>query len=118
MKAALLEFEDIFGLKANSSKSSIFCSGVSPRLKAMLLDELQMQEGVLLVRYLGVPLISSRLSTVDCRVLLDRVSKRIDSWTSRNLSFAGWLQLLNSIVYGLQVFWSGMYILPKKISET
>ncbi len=54
-----------------------------------MLDELQMQEGVLPVRYLGVPLISSRLYAVDYRVLLDRISKRIDSWTSRNLSFAG-----------------------------
>jgi len=99
-----LEFEDISSLKANSTKSSIFCPGVSPRLKEMLLDELQMQEGVLLVRYIGVPLISSRLSAIDCRVLLDKISKRIDSWTSRNLSFAGRLQLLNSILYGLQVF--------------
>lgn len=48
-------------------------------------------------------------------MLLDRISNRIDSWTSKNLSFAGRLQLLNSVLYGLQVYWSGIFILPKKV---
>jgi hypothetical protein len=88
VKAALLEFERISGLKANPSKSSLFCSSISARIKDLLLVELQMKEGVLPVRYLGVPLISSRLSAEDCRMLLEKISRRIDSWTSKNLSFA------------------------------
>jgi hypothetical protein len=79
VKAALLEFERISGLKANPSKSSFFCSGISVRMKDHLLAELQMMEGVLPVRYLGVPLISSRLSAEDCRMLLERISRRIGS---------------------------------------
>jgi hypothetical protein len=66
VKAVLLEFEKFSGLKANPSKSSFFCSGLSPMMKSLLLDELHMQEGLLPVRYLGVPLISSKLSAVDC----------------------------------------------------
>jgi hypothetical protein len=37
-----------------------------------------MKEGHLPVRYLGVPLISSRLSSADCGTLLDRITGRID----------------------------------------
>jgi hypothetical protein len=109
VKAALLEFERISGLKANPSKSSFFCSGIFARMKDYLLAELQMMEGVLPVRYLGVPLISSRLSAEDCRMLLEKISRRIDSWTSKNLSFAGWLQLLTSVMFSLQVYWTGMF---------
>jgi hypothetical protein len=56
-------------------------------MKISLLSEQQMGEGHLSVRYLGVPLISSKLSAVDCKVLLDKIAGRIDSWSSRKLSF-------------------------------
>ena len=60
-------------------------------------------EGKLLVRYLGVPLISFRLFSAVCGVLLERITRRIDSWLDRNLSYAGRLQLLSSLLYSLQV---------------
>jgi hypothetical protein len=44
VKAALLKFENISCLKVNPSKSSFYCSGVSSQMKAILLDELHMQE--------------------------------------------------------------------------
>jgi hypothetical protein len=79
IKAALMEFEDLSGLKANTLKSSFYCSGISKKVKQILLSSMQMKEGKLLVRYLGVPLISSRLSSADCGVLLERIIRRIDS---------------------------------------
>jgi hypothetical protein len=89
IKAALAEFEELFGLKANPSKSYVFCSGISDRLKQLLLQDLQMHEGKFPVRYLGVPLISTRLTAADCEQLLDRITSRISSLLSRNLSYAG-----------------------------
>jgi len=50
VKAALLEFESLSGLKSNPLKSSLFCSGISDRLKSILLDKLQMKEGILHLR--------------------------------------------------------------------
>ena len=79
IKAALFEFENLPGLKANSSKSSFFYSVVSDRIKQLLLDDLKMNVGILLVRYLRVPLISTRLTTPDCGVLLEKVTRHIDS---------------------------------------
>jgi hypothetical protein len=115
IKAVLVEFEELSSLKANPSKSSFYCSGISERVKHILLNELQMKEGYLPVRYLGVPLISSRLSSADCSVLLDRITGRIDSWLSRNLSYAGRLQFLSSVLYSLQVYRTSIFILPKKV---
>ena len=115
IKATLLEFENLSGLKVNPSKSSFFCYGAFDRVKHVLLEELMMKEGHLSVRYLGVPLISSRLSSADCRTLLDRITSHIDSWLSKNLSYTSRLQLLSSVLYSLQVYWTGIFILPKKI---
>jgi hypothetical protein len=117
IQATLLEFEQLSGLKVNLAKSSFFFfgSGVSFSLKVFLLDKLQMKEGHFPIRYLGVPLISSKLSASDCKALIDRISGRIGSWTSKNLSFAGRLQFLSSVLYSLQVSWSDIFILPKKI---
>jgi hypothetical protein len=109
------EFEELSGLKANPSKSSFFCSGVSKDDKAALLEVMQMPKGSLLVWYLGVPLITKRLSAVDCEVLVACISGRIDSWLVRHLSFAGRLQLISSVLFSLQVYWARIFILPKKI---
>ena len=89
VQAALLEFENLSGLKANPSKSSLYCSRISDRMKHIMVDDLMMKEGHLLVRYLGVPLISSRLSLANSGALLSRISGRIDSWFSKNLSYVG-----------------------------
>jgi hypothetical protein len=55
-----------------------------------------MQEGKLPIRYLGVPLLSKRLTAPDCDVLVSKIAGHIDSWLARNLSFAERLQLVSS----------------------
>jgi hypothetical protein len=74
-----------------------------------------MQEGVLPVRYLGVPLISSRLTVADCQALIMKITSCIDSWISKMLTFVGRLQLISSILHSIQVYWSCIFILLKKI---
>ena len=115
IKDALVEFEELFGLKA---KSSFYCSGISEIFKNTLLSDLQMKKGNFPVRYLGVPLIYARLSFADCGVLVERITGRMDSWLSKNLSYAGRLQLISSILYNLQVYWTGIFILPKHIIKS
>ncbi|KAK4381318.1 hypothetical protein Sango_2979500 [Sesamum angolense] len=46
-------------------------------------------EGHLPVRYLGLPLISARLSIADCQPLLQKIDSRIKGWEGVQLSFAG-----------------------------
>ncbi|KAJ0008203.1 hypothetical protein Pint_30736 [Pistacia integerrima] len=70
------------------------------------------QLGQLPVRYLGVPLISTRLRHSDCRPLLERILSRIRLWTSASLTYAGRLQLIKSVLFSIQVYWSSMFLLP------
>ena len=70
-------------------------------VKRQILDVLQFKEGSLPVRYLGLPLISGRLRLKDCQPPIDKIQGRIKSWSSRKLSFAGRLQLLQSVLYSI-----------------
>jgi hypothetical protein len=115
IKDTLVEFEGLSGLKSNPTKSSFFCSGVRSVDKEGRLSVLQMKEGLFPVRYLGVPLITKRLSAADCEGLLAKFTARIDSWCVKHLSFAGRLQLISSVLFSLQVFWSRGFILPMKV---
>ncbi|GKD36769.1 hypothetical protein Tco_1256976, partial [Tanacetum coccineum] len=57
------------------------------------LDEFKSTSGLVLstlpVKYLGVPLISSRLLNNDCKVLVEQAKNQIGDWKNKSLSFAG-----------------------------
>ncbi|KAL0462809.1 UNVERIFIED_CONTAM: hypothetical protein Slati_0168500 [Sesamum latifolium] len=69
-KEGLETFAQWSGLKVNEQKSQLIVSKAGVDIKPRLLAILGFQEGVLPVWYLGLPLISSRLSATDCRPLL------------------------------------------------
>lgn len=97
----LARFENMSGLKANVSKSSIFFSGVEGGMKARILQISGYKEEKLPIRYLGVPLITSKLSKRNCESLIERISSRMESWTAKYLSYVGRLQLVKSVIFSV-----------------
>lgn len=73
------------------------------------------EEGDLPVKYLGVPLISSRLLYKDCKILVEKVQNRIGDWKNKSLSFAGRVQLFIYVLSSMHVYWSSVFILPMAI---
>ena len=71
-------------------------------VKDQIFGILSFNAGSLPIRYLGVPLISSRLKKSDCKILVEKIVARARSWASRALSYAGRLQLVNSILFAIQ----------------
>lgn len=69
--------------------------------------------GSLPVRFLGVPLISSKLSMNDCIPLIHKITSKVTSWTTKFLAYSRKLQLIKSILFAMQSFWSAYFILPK-----
>ena len=102
-------------LVPNPMKSHFFSCGISSADKRNLLHLLGFQEGVLPVCYLGVPLISTKLKASDCTILVERIIGRAKSWCCRTLSFAGRLQLIKSVLFFIQVYWSSLFILLKAV---
>ena len=77
------------GLQVNNQKSAIFIAGVSDEVRNDLVNITGFSLGRFPMRYLGVPLISTRLTHSDCMPLLQRITARIQSWTSKSLSYVG-----------------------------
>ncbi|PKI57740.1 hypothetical protein CRG98_021807 [Punica granatum] len=55
------------------------------------------------------------LTDEDCRSLVYKITQRIDSWASRKLSYAGRLQLIQSVIHAVMNFWCNAFVLPKKV---
>lgn len=89
LKGCLDNFSSISGLHLNAAKSMCFLSN-SPLVTAeAILSSLGFQVGLFPAKFLGVPLITSKLSLADCRPLLERIVARISSWTNKFLSYSG-----------------------------
>ncbi|KAL2234698.1 UNVERIFIED_CONTAM: hypothetical protein Sindi_1202000 [Sesamum indicum] len=82
-----------------------------------MLEVLGFQEGVLPMRYLGLPLLSSRLTVADCNPLLLKIDKRIAGWEGMALSYVSRVQIIKSVLLSLNLYWSSAFILPKKVTN-
>lgn len=71
--------------------------------------------GHLPVRCLKVPLVSRKLSIKDYEVLVSRIKLRINGWASKMLSFAVRLQVIQAVLYSIQIFWCQHFIFPKAV---
>ncbi|CAK8569333.1 unnamed protein product [Lathyrus sativus] len=75
-------------------------------------------EGDLPFRYLGVPLTCKWLSTHHYTSLVDRIVSRIRHWSSKLLSYAGRLQLINSTITAITTYWMSCLPFPKHVTKT
>ena len=94
-----------------TSKSQVFTCAVDHNTRNQILTSIRFFSGTLPIRYLGIPLVSSHLTKVDCTALVDRITMHINHRFARYLSYAGRLQLVNSILFRIQTYWSSMFIL-------
>ncbi|KAL2225824.1 UNVERIFIED_CONTAM: T-complex protein 1 subunit theta [Sesamum indicum] len=89
---------EMSGLRVNVEKSHLIISRSAQGLKEQMLAVLGFQEGLLPMRYLGFPLISSKLSISDCQPLLKKIDECI----------AGWEGVIKNIEKRLRTFlWKG-----------
>ncbi|KAL0445023.1 UNVERIFIED_CONTAM: hypothetical protein Slati_2225000 [Sesamum latifolium] len=118
IRRVMEEFRDCIAhtrLIALPQKSHLIVPKSAHDTRADLLQILGFEEGTLPLRYLGLPLISSRLTLLDCKPLLQKIDNRIAGWEGIQLSFAGRLQLIKSVLMTLEVYWGMAFILPKGI---
>ncbi|KAL0307939.1 UNVERIFIED_CONTAM: Transposon TX1 uncharacterized protein [Sesamum calycinum] len=73
------------------------------------------EEGRLPLRYLGLPLIVSHLTKLDCQPLLQKIDARISGWDGVGLSFVGRVQLIKSVLLAFEVYWAMVFLLPKGV---
>jgi len=108
-------FSAASGLKANQSKSSIYFGGVALNVQEAILTKFGLTKGELTFKYLRVPLSSKKLTVMQCQPLVKKIISRIENWSSKLLSYAGRLQLIKSVLFGVQTYWSQVFALPQKV---
>ncbi|KAG7567328.1 Reverse transcriptase zinc-binding domain [Arabidopsis thaliana x Arabidopsis arenosa] len=113
----LEEFRLSSGLGINKNKTSLFLDGGDFQEIQSLAARLGVSHGALPVRYLGVSLSSCKMKKQDFQPLIDRIHARFNGWTVKHLSFAGRLQLIQSVIYSTITFWASIFILPNKCLE-
>ena len=112
---SLEEFKNASGLVPSLPKSTAYFCNVLNHVKLAILNVLPFEEGTLPVKYLGVPLISTRLVYRDCKELVEKVQHRIQDWKNKFLSFAGRLQLVQSVLSSMHVYWASVFISPSRV---
>ncbi|GJR83550.1 hypothetical protein Tco_0154335 [Tanacetum coccineum] len=112
---ALDEFKLASGLTPSIPKSTAYFCNVLNYIKISILHIMPFEEGRLPVKYLGVPLVSSRLLYRDCKELIEKVHNRIKDWRNKSLSAAGRLQLVQSVIGSMHVYWASVFILPTRM---
>ncbi|KAL2228422.1 UNVERIFIED_CONTAM: hypothetical protein Sindi_1821900 [Sesamum indicum] len=115
LRQGLDYFGNWSGLRLNVQKSYLILSRSTQGLKEEMLAVLEFQKGHLPMRYLGLPLISSRLSLSDCHPLLQKIDARIVGWEGLSLSYAVRVQIIKSVLTSLSVYWAKAFILPKGV---
>ncbi|GJR80252.1 putative RNA-directed DNA polymerase [Tanacetum coccineum] len=112
---SLDEFKFASGLVPSIPKSKAYFCNVLNHVKLAILQVMPFEEGRLPVKYLGVPLVPSRLVFKDCKELIDKVISRTNDWKNKSLSIAGRLQLIQSVISSMHVFWASVFILPSRV---
>ncbi|XP_074293390.1 uncharacterized protein LOC141620412 [Silene latifolia] len=102
----LEKFTSWSGLHANVSKTEIYFGAVSPTIKAQILQTIGFTEGQFPFMYLGIPLNSVKNSMQTYGALITKIQNSLMHWTNNFLSYAGRIQILNSIIFGMTNFWT------------
>lgn len=109
------QFSQASGLQANLNKSSIYCGGFHLDVRQQIIQQLGYKMEEILLKYLGVPLSTKKLSVIQWYPLIDKIMARINSWTTRKLSYAGRTQLVQTMLFGMQSYWAQLFIFPANI---
>ncbi|XP_026431629.1 uncharacterized protein LOC113328844 [Papaver somniferum] len=114
IKVAFNEFSVCTGLEMNNQKTSLFHYEIEDVTLQQIITILDCSVGELPVIYLGILLLSTRLSYRDCLPLLEKVDDRLNSWKPKYLDYPRRALLIKFVLSGMLYFWFSCFILPER----
>ncbi|XP_060212170.1 uncharacterized protein LOC132639766 [Lycium barbarum] len=112
---ALGHFTEATGLEANVDKSSLYLAGVDDDTKEEISQITGYAIGSFPIRYPGLPLSPKKWNKLECHQLCQKITEKIRTVSTRHLSYAGKLQIINSVFFSLHNFWGSVFILPQSV---
>lgn len=92
----------------------MYVSGMKEEVVQKVLQVLRERFSTLQL-HTGIPICSKRISAADFEQIVDKMVARLRTWGSRNFSFAGRLQLINSVPLAPMFYCEQIMVLPKFI---
>ncbi|XP_057786281.1 uncharacterized protein LOC131003750 [Salvia miltiorrhiza] len=109
-------YSTVSGQYCNKNKSTLyFGKGVSPGRRSRLQRILDFNIGSMPFTYLGVPIFSGRASSAKLRPIFDRILAHFPRWQGSQLSMAGRLCLVSSVINSAAVHSMLVYKWPVKL---
>jgi len=115
MRAILLLFQALSGLKVNFSKSLLVGTNVAPSWLNEAAMVLNCKVGVIPFMYLGLPIGGNARRLSFWEPLLKRFKSRLSGWKLKHLSLGGRLVLLKSVLSSLPVYALSFFKAPSGI---
>ncbi|PKU87688.1 Putative ribonuclease H protein [Dendrobium catenatum] len=112
LKEILGRFAASSGLNINPAKSSILFSK-NCQLGEEISDLLNIPQTDRPLKYLGLPIFFKRLPHTDYQPLIKKVTKALEGWKVKLLSFGGRIQFLRFTIFNTIAYWIRGSILPK-----
>ena len=101
----LEDLKAVSGLSINPTKSTIYLAGVRGVTYDRIMERVGFQIGTFPVRYLGLPLAPKTVSVTEFSPFIDAILGYIQKWEHQTLSYAGKLELISSVIQGVEGFW-------------
>ncbi|XP_062081145.1 uncharacterized protein LOC133785947 [Humulus lupulus] len=117
MLQGLKLFSQTSGLQPSEAKSELYCCNMAESEVQRVVEASGFGRSQLPFRYLGIPICAKKLPIAECDILIEKMVQRIKVWSSRNLSYAGRVTLVNSVLIAIHTYWSQLMILPLKVLQ-
>jgi len=115
MKLLLYLYENMSGLKINFTKSEVILISQDEQKALQYSNLFNCAVGTWPIKYLGVPVSSSRIRVKEWLPLDEKMLKRLDGWKGGALSMGGHLTLLNSSLSSIPTYSMSIYMFPKTV---
>jgi hypothetical protein len=115
LRAVLILFERMLGLKVNFHKSMLFGVNVNDSWLHEAASVMQCKHGCLPFTYLGLPIGGNPRRIQFWLPLIEKIRKRLSGWKCKNLSICGRLILLKSVLSSIPVYFLSFFKAPSGI---
>ncbi|GAA0156655.1 reverse transcriptase [Lithospermum erythrorhizon] len=115
IRRVLKEFGEISRLHSNLTKSTSYFIGMKDQEATRLSGILDIPIAEISVKYLEIPLTTKQIKAADCKILLEKIKGKINSWGSKFLSFARRLVLIQAVMFYIYNYWCQVVFLPKQV---
>ncbi|XP_028549721.1 uncharacterized protein LOC114579423 [Dendrobium catenatum] len=116
LNSILKVFASVTGLNVNPQKSTILISKNCP-LDVDICTILNIQQSLIPIKYLGLPIFYKKLKLKDFQPLLGKISKQLEGWKAKTLSLAGRIQYIKFTICNTIAYWIRGSIITKGVSK-